>query len=213
MKRTRRAFSLVELLMVTLIISACAGSMTAAYGTRRGLADYNACSASRTAVAGAMEAYNLTHDSHRADLGALVPVLVREGFLTHAPDESYGFDGRDVVCARHREPPPAGDIRVELPAVGLPLLAFLYALARFVHAQRTTRARRVAAPVPFIDPFSGPLATGPATSPAPVAQTIAPCRFCHTLIDGEPAIDIEGRPFHAECGEFYNEKLLAERER
>jgi type II secretory pathway pseudopilin PulG len=221
--RSSDGFSLVELLVTTLLIGGCAAGMAAAYGSRRGVADEHACAATRHNVAGAMEAYNLTHNTRRTDLGGLLPVLVREGFLTGlpadpgAPDPAswrqFTFDGRDVVCATHRGVTGPAGIEVAWPALGLPLLAVLYAIRRYTRGRRGARRVRIAVPAPA-DAAGTPAAgatsdgvAGPAPAPADPPPAPVPCHFCHALIVEVPLVE-DGRPFHEECGAFYREKLL-----
>lgn len=214
-KTSRHAFSLVELLMTTLIIGACYGALAQAYGSRRGVADEHSCAATRHTLAGALEAYNLAYNQKTQALASVLPALVREGYLAHLPADpgvrgggthkNFSFDGREVVCAVHRgmvAAPPAG---VDWPVVGLPLLAFVYALARYLAGARGARSLKLRVAMPVIDPLSGPIgaAATVAAAPAPVAVQ---CHFCHSIIENETQEE-DGHFFHQECGTFYREKL------
>ena len=221
MKRARSSggFSAVELLVVSLILGAWAGLLSAAYGARRGVADFTACGETRQNLAGAMEAYNLGHNAHRADLRELLPLLVREGYLAHLPADPgvsgnsgwthFAFDGRDVVCTFHRELPPEPLDGVQLHALLLPLVGLVWATYRFATGLRAERVIRVRVDVPLIDPLSGPIASGPGATPHRVTvDPVTPqCHFCHSPIAGEVPRELEGRRFHAECEEFYRDKL------
>lgn len=201
MRRKRHGFSLVELLVSTLIISACYGGLAKVYTERRGAADNRACEQTRRGIHAALESWNATHGRGVTDLAQALPALILEGYVSRPaePAGHFSYDGREVRCRVHPFTPQAPK-PVEYPALWLPALMFVYAFVRFTLAVMQPRPMTARVWVPVMDPLSGPLSTTQKTA------ALVLCHFCGCGI-ARDIVKVDGKPMHPDCGAFTADEM------
>ena len=94
-----QGFTLVELLIVIVILGILAGIVVFAVGNLTSNAKTNACSAEKSTISTALEAYKAQNASYPANMAALTSTTGSSGQLLKTTPADYTIDGSGNVTA------------------------------------------------------------------------------------------------------------------
>lgn len=89
-RASRGGFTLIEVLIVLAIIGVLAALAQPAYKKYRDYAMTRSCHAQQKTIAGAIQSYNLDHNTSRTDLPAVIDVLIEKRLLQERPNDPGG---------------------------------------------------------------------------------------------------------------------------
>jgi prepilin-type N-terminal cleavage/methylation domain-containing protein len=111
MKRNRRGYTLIELMVAISIIGVICGLASSAYASSKDHANARLCAREQRVLTGALEAWRFDHPGEVAEFDqAMAQALIDDGFLKYSPHcpghyrdgiAAFHLVGCQVVCRHH----------------------------------------------------------------------------------------------------------------